>query len=192
MRRRRLVIFARSPRLGAVKSRLAKDIGVVAAWTFYRRTLGTVLRRLGRGPSWRAMVAISPDGARLAGRCSRLPVLPQGPGGLGARMGRVFASLPPGPVVIVGSDIPALKARHVAAAFRALGRGQAVFGPARDGGYWLVGLRRAPGEGRLARGLFGGVRWSTGHALADTLANLSPGAAEMLETLSDVDTAADL
>jgi glycosyltransferase A (GT-A) superfamily protein (DUF2064 family) len=103
-------------------------------------------------------------------------------------MARPIAELPPGPVVIVGSDIPEIERDHVAAAFRALGEHDAVFGPARDGGYWLVGLRRRPSRAHP----FGrGVRWSSAHALADTLACLGGRRHCLLERLSDIDTAAD-
>jgi len=183
---RHLVVFAKAPRLGRVKSRLAKDIGPVAAWAFYRRTLAFVLRRLdGRG-RWRAWVAVTPDAgvARQALWPADWNVIPQGTGDLGARMDRAMHLLPPGPVVIVGTDIPDLSRRHIEAAFAALGRHDAVFGPASDGGYWLVGLRRRP---RVAR-LFANVRWSSEHALADTLANLGPSqTAARLDVLEDVD-----
>jgi hypothetical protein len=187
--RRHLVVFVKAPRLGQVKSRLAAGIGAVAALRFYRGTTAQVLRRLGRDPRWRTVIAVTPSRAlreRFWER--RLPRLDQGPGDLGRRMARVFRSLPPGPVVLVGSDIPELAVRHVASAFRALGSRDAVFGPARDGGYWLVGLRRAP---RVPAGLFAGVRWSSTHALADTQASLPRGfAVAHLETLEDVDDAA--
>ena len=97
-------------------------------------------------------------------------------------MARVIAALPPGPVAIVGADVPDIRPAHVARAFRALGGHDAVFGPAADGGYWLVGLRRRPP--RLS--VFEGVRWSTGHALADTIANLERAPA-LIDTLEDVD-----
>jgi hypothetical protein len=104
-------------------------------------------------------------------------------------MGRALRSLPPGPAVIVGTDVPDISAAHLAAAFRALGRHDAVFGPAGDGGYWLVGLKRSP---RIAE-IFANVRWSTEHALADTLANLPPGfRVALLDTLNDVDNGEDL
>jgi glycosyltransferase A (GT-A) superfamily protein (DUF2064 family) len=90
-------------------------------------------------------------------------------------------------VVLVGSDIPALSARHIAAAFAALGRCDLVFGPATDGGYWLVGAR----DGAMARGLFRTVRWSGPQALADTLANARGRRVTLLEALADVDDAAD-
>jgi len=74
----------------------------------------------------------------------------------------------------------------VAAALRALGRADAAFGPAADGGYWLVGLSPR----RPARP-FASVRWSTRHALADTLGNFRRHRVALLRTLHDVDTAAD-
>ena len=95
----------------------------------------------------------------------------------------------PGPWSSSAPDIPDLRPHHVEGAFRLLGRHDAVFGPAADGGYWLVGLRRGP----CLPGLFTGVRWSSQHALADTLANLAPGrTSALLETLDDIDDGAAL
>lgn len=184
--RRQLVIFVRAPRAGAVKRRLARGIGDVAAISFYRATVARLLRRVARDRRWRCHLAITPDRARALPRGWRgVGMLPQGSGDLGRRMTRVFRALPPGPAAIVGSDVPALGARHVAAAFKALGRADAVLGPAEDGGYWLIGLaRRRP----VPRGLFAGVRWSSAHALADTLASLPAGArVALLERLADID-----
>ncbi|MBT5110015.1 MAG: DUF2064 domain-containing protein, partial [Rhodospirillaceae bacterium] len=72
-----------------------------------------------------------------------------------------------GPVVLVGADIPDIQPRHIEAAFQKLGSHDAVFGPAADGGYWLVGFRRRP----VTPSPFAPVRWSSEHALADTVAN---------------------
>jgi glycosyltransferase A (GT-A) superfamily protein (DUF2064 family) len=102
-------------------------------------------------------------------------------------MQRIMASVPPGPLVIVGTDIPAIRSAHIAQAFRALGRHDAVFGPAGDGGYWLVGLRRRPSVPKAFRG----VRWSSPYALADTLENLSDRNVAFLGMLGDVDNARD-
>jgi uncharacterized protein len=186
---RHLVVFLRAPRLGRVKSRLAAGIGALAALRFYRDTSARLLRRLARDARWRTELWVTPE-RDLKGRWPvRAPRRGQGGGDLGRRMARVFATLPPGPAVIIGSDIPAIGRAHVAAAFRALGRSEAVFGPAADGGYWLVGMRRRP---RVPRGLFMRVRWSSRHALADTLAGLPRGmSVAMLETLADVDDADD-
>ena len=85
---------------------------------------------------------------------------------------------------MVGTDIPALGPSHIAAAFHLLGRHDVVFGPAADGGFWLVGARRSP---RLPP-LFGKVRWSNPHTLEDALANLPRGLGFGLAApLEDVD-----
>ncbi len=190
---RHLVIYAKEPRLGAVKSRLARDIGAAAALRFYEDTLRALVARVARDVPWRCWLAVTPDSfARAARRQWRfLPreigVIGQGRGDLGARMARSFASLPPGPAVLIGSDIPAIDRAHIAAAFAALGRHDTVFGPAEDGGYWLVGQRRLRSLPRL----FARVRWSGPHALADTVANLAPGESHALvATLADVDDGA--
>jgi len=185
---RHLVVFVREPRIGRVKSRLARDIGCVGAWAFYRRTLAGVLRRLGGDGRWQTWLAVTPDCGDDASWPRTWRVIGQGRGDLGRRMDRAMRVLPPGPAVIVGTDIPDLCAAHVARGFRALGDHDAVFGPAADGGYWLVGLRRSP---RVPEA-FTGVRWSSQHALADTLANLAGLEVAFLETLDDVDDSAAL
>jgi rSAM/selenodomain-associated transferase 1 len=183
-----LVIFARAPRLGRVKSRLARDIGPLAALIFYRRNLEALLRRIAADRRWQCWVAVTPDADVHAWRSwpRAATLIGQGPGDLGARMGRAMRSLPPGPVVIVGADIPDIGADHIAAAFRALGRYQVVFGPAADGGYWLVGQRRRPWPTRRLQ-MFKNVRWSTPHALADTLKNIPDSDVAFLATLEDID-----
>lgn len=182
-----LVIMAKSPRLGRVKRRLSREIGEAATIRFYRSCLSHSLLRLGSDPRWRTVLAIAPDrdvGTSLPSVRVRIARLGQGEGDLGQRMQRLFAALPPGPAIIVGSDIPALRPAHVAQAFRLLGGADAVLGPAQDGGFWLIGLKRSL---RVPRP-FAGVRWSSTHALADTLANLEGRRIAFAATLSDVDT----
>jgi hypothetical protein len=182
-RRGLLVLFARAPRLGAVKRRLAREVGDAAALRFHRAMLASLARRLGRDRRWRTVLAATPDRARFP---TPLPRVPQGRGDLGERMARALAR--DRRAVLVGSDIPGVRAADIAAAFRALdGRADAVFGPAEDGGYWLVGLgpRRPPDP-------FRDVRWSGPHALADTLANCRGRRVALVRRLRDVDDAADL
>ena len=97
--------------------------------------------------------------------------------------------MPPGPVCIIGGDIPGITKTHITNAFRALGSGDAVFGPAPDGGFWLVGLRRLASP---PSSLFKGVRWSSEHALHDTLQSVSGMRVVLTDVLQDVDTVADL
>jgi rSAM/selenodomain-associated transferase 1 len=186
----RLVIMAKSPVAGLVKRRLARDIGDVAATRIYRSCLSHTVLRLAPDPRWRTLIAVTPDTAMTA-RCwplrSTIRHIPQGSGDLGRRMQRIFQRLPPGPAIIVGSDIPGIRATHIDRAFKHIGRVDAVFGPALDGGYWLIGLKNCPRR----RDLFGGVRWSSAHALADTRANLPRKFAAFAQTLSDVDTKQD-
>ena len=180
---RHLVIFAKAPRLGRAKRRLAADIGPTAALRFYRSLLALTLRRLGCDGRWRTWLAVTPEPARWPRGSRRLA---QGRGDLGQRMGRMMRRLSPGPVVIIGSDIPAVGPAPVAAAFRVLGAADAVFGPAEDGGYWLVGLRRRPN----LPDAFRDVRWSGPDALADTVANLPGLEIRTIAALADVDDGA--
>ena len=185
-RARHLVIFARRPRYGVGKRRLAAEVGDMAAWRFQRSALAALMRELAKDPRWTTWLAVTPDrptqwvnGARPVG---------QGQGDLGARLIRLARGLPPGPLIVIGSDAPQVNRRDVAAGFQALGRFDAVFGPAHDGGFWLVGLSR---RGRR-RPPFTQVRWSTPNALADTLANLGDRPVGYLSILEDVDDAASL
>ncbi|MCW5772687.1 MAG: TIGR04282 family arsenosugar biosynthesis glycosyltransferase [Rhodospirillaceae bacterium] len=187
-----LIVFVKEPLLGKVKTRLARDIGAAAALRFYEQTLHATILRLAAGP-WRCRLAVAPDDfARRARRRwrwlpHRVEIVPQGAGDLGVRMARALRQVPPGPAVLIGSDIPGIAPAHIRRAFAALGGCDAVFGPAEDGGYWLVGQRRL----RPLPGLFRAVRWSSPQALADTLANLRPGQSHRLVArLADVDDGA--
>ncbi len=179
-----VIVFARAPRLGTVKRRLARDVGDRAALRFYTATLTRLLRRLSADRRFRTVVAHTPDRV-WRGWPAAVARQPQGAGDLGARLHRACARRRR--VAVVGTDIPDMTAADVAAAFRALGRADAAFGPSQDGGYWLVALSPR----RPARP-FAGVRWSTEHALSDTLANFRGRRVALLRTLRDVDTAADL
>ncbi|OFW99053.1 MAG: hypothetical protein A3D94_05320 [Alphaproteobacteria bacterium RIFCSPHIGHO2_12_FULL_66_14] len=191
---RHLVIFARAPQFGRVKRRLARDIGTPEATHFYRATLSRQIGSMSRDPRWTVWLFVTPDTElrhpAWRGAVPPQRVRPQGRGDLGQRMLRPFQTLPPGPVVLVGSDIPGMRPSHIAHAFRLLGRHELVMGPARDGGFWLIGARRIR---PMPHGLFAGVRWSTAHALVDARGNVprpvSVGEADVLE---DIDSADDL
>lgn len=189
--RRTLVVMVKEPRPGRVKTRLGRDIGLGAAAWWFRHQTGALLTRL-RDPRWHIVLAVSPDAEGLRSRVwpADLARHPQGRGDLGDRMARQFrAVLPHGPVCIIGADIPGITRAHIAHAFRTLGSQDAVFGPAMDGGYWLIGLspRRA-----IPPSIFHDVRWSSDHALADTVASLPDHRIGYVDPLRDVDTAQDL
>ncbi len=190
-----LVVFVKEPRPGRVKTRLAREIGRVEAAWWFRHQSARLVARVARDPRWRTVLAVTPDAEGLRSRVwPNLPRAPQGRGDLGRRMARFLRAEPGtrvarGPVVVIGTDLPALRPGHVAEAFRLLRRHDAVLGPATDGGYWLIGLRN---RRAAPPGLLEGVRWSTEHALADTLARLRQFDAALAARLRDVDTAADL
>ncbi|MDC0660174.1 TIGR04282 family arsenosugar biosynthesis glycosyltransferase [Leisingera sp. SS27] len=186
--KRTLIIMVKEPRPGRVKTRLGRDIGVIPATWWFRHQSARLIRRLS-DPRWQIVLAVAPD---LAVRSkvwpADLPRWPQGPGDLGARMKRMLQSAT-GPICLIGADIPGISRTHIARAFAALGDHDAVFGPAADGGYWLVGAKH---PSRLPKDMFKGVRWSSEYALADTLNTLPGWRTALTDTLQDVDTAADL
>ncbi|HKZ95779.1 MAG TPA: TIGR04282 family arsenosugar biosynthesis glycosyltransferase [Hyphomicrobiaceae bacterium] len=186
---RRLVLMVKVPAAGRVKTRLARTIGAVHAAAVYRHTTSAVLARLGGATAWLTILAVAPDTSRRSSAWpARFERLAQGGGDLGRRMQRVMDRLPPGPVVIIGTDVPGIRPGHVRAAFAKLGSHDAVVGPSPDGGYWLVGLRRSP---RVARA-FGAVRWSAPETLADTLRNLRGLRVAFVAALADLDDEGDL
>ena len=184
-----LIIMVKEPRPGRVKTRLGRDIGNIAATWWFRHQSARLIRRL-RDPRWRIVLAVAPDMAVSSriwpGDIARHP---QGQGDLGQRMGKMLRSFGPGPTCLTGADIPGITRAHVARAFAALGDHDAVFGPAPDGGYWLVGVKHPK---RLPHSLFQDVRWSSEHALADTLRGLPGYRIALTDQLRDVDTEADL
>ncbi|SHL50026.1 hypothetical protein SAMN05444414_11660 [Roseovarius marisflavi] len=187
--RGQLIVMLKEPRPGRVKTRLGRDMGMVGAAWWFRHQVTRLLREID-DPRWQVTLAVSPDAQGLQSRVwpARFARVAQGAGDLGDRMGRVMRSRPPGPVCIIGGDIPGIRAAHIARAFTALGRNEAVFGPAPDGGYWLVGLKRV----QVPATLFQGVRWSSEHALADTIQSLGGARVALVDRLRDVDTIADL
>lgn len=189
MRRRHcLILFLKLPRLGAVKTRLGREIGAGAARAAYRVWSDGAIRRLAGDRRWRTVLAITPPRGRW--RSWRgLDRVPQGPGDLGQRMRRCLIRFARPCAVLVGTDIPALTAAVVAPAFRALGRADFVFGPAEDGGYWLIGWhrRRAWPLGALDK-----VRWSSPETAQDSVASLGPLRAHgLVDRLADVDDLSD-
>lgn len=184
--------MAKLPRAGRVKTRLANDVGTVAALRFYRSNLAATLRRLVAPARWTLSLAVTPDhvSARDFGLQSlqEARLIPQGPGDLGARIERLLSrASPPGRRIVIGADVPQITPDLTAEAFEALAGSDAVLGGAPDGGYWLIGLS----EGRhLPKGALSAVRWSTAHAHADTLrALMNAGQTKIRDAavLEDVD-----
>lgn len=188
--KRQLVIMVKEPRPGRVKTRLGQGIGLTASAWWFRHQTRNLLRRI-EDPRWQTSLAVSPDAEGLQSRVwpSHFQRIAQGTGSLGDRMRRILRGMPAGPVCIIGADIPGITQVHIAEAFGALGSNQAVFGPAPDGGYWLIGMKRTQ---RPHHDILKHVRWSTKHALTDSEASLRVRSSAKIAVLQDVDTVEDL
>lgn len=191
MNPRALVIMAKSPQGANVKTRLRGSLSEAERTELYRRLLEGAVSRLRDVPGVDALIACDPPGSEGYFRAFGLPVFPQSGGDIGRRMHEaVKEALTRGyrQAVLVGVDIPGLDAEVVLGAFSLLEESDVVFGPARDGGYYLVGLKSPAG------GLFEGVRWSSENTLRDSLdrARSLGLAASLARTLSDLDTPEDL
>jgi uncharacterized protein len=191
-----LILFAKEPRPGQVKTRLSPPLSPEAAAQLYHCFIQDILEEMARVPEMRLAVAFSPETAQNFFRRLAPPgtiLFPQEGADLGERMARAFArsfAAGFGPVLLRGSDVPDLPAAVVleAQAVLAASQAQVVLGPATDGGYHLVGLT-APQPG-----LFRGPVWSSSTVLADTLslARHLGLRVHLLPPWPDIDTGDDL
>lgn len=197
-RARALVVLTKAPVRGLVKTRLATAIGPDAALAVHERLVAHTLTQVARACEHLApidaVVRVTPDEAAASARTwvpSAIRAAAQGEGDLGARMARAIeAAFAAGAsrVVLIGTDCPGLASEHLILAFAALESADVVLGPAKDGGYWLIGTRvRAPT-------LFADMPWSTPDVLALTRRRAREAGWSLthLDTLADVDTPADL
>lgn len=189
-----ILIFVRTPEPGRVKTRLAAEIGAEAALRVYvrlaRHATGEALML---APDVAVRIHFTPADASGAGQWlgPGPAYIPQAEGDLGERLERAFAEAFDAGferVVVIGSDLPDLSSALLRRALGLLDRYEAVLGPARDGGYYLLGLRQ------LVTGVFRDIPWSTPAVFGTTADRLRSAAIEpaILETLRDVDHAADL
>ncbi|MBB4602280.1 hypothetical protein HNQ93_002151 [Hymenobacter luteus] len=189
---RHLLLFARRPELGRVKTRLAADLGDEAALAVYRRLLAHTQAVAAPVAAHRTVwLAEAGPAADLSDEWGGYEQQPQPPGDLGQKMQAAFAqSFARGAaaVVIIGTDCPGLTTAHLTAAFRALETHDVVLGPATDGGYYLLGMKQ------LWPDLFQNKAWSTETVRAATEADVQRLKLSLclLPELRDVDTAADL
>ncbi|MBR9978448.1 MAG: TIGR04282 family arsenosugar biosynthesis glycosyltransferase [Bacteroidetes bacterium] len=190
-----VILYVRAPRPGRVKTRLAHDIGLRQAAAVYDVLLGHALdciRPLHAQARLILECADSEDVPLLQLRVAGLAeVRAQSGAGLGERMAdsfdRVFSEGADA-AILVGSDLPGLHHALLLQGIGALRYSDIVLGPARDGGYYLIGMRRHNPE------LFAGVTWSDAATCLQTVRNIDAQqlSLETLPMLSDIDTAADL
>lgn len=194
--RETLIVFTRFPQPGRVKTRLIPLLGAEGAAQLQREMTEYILAKAWPLLTERGVaLEIRFDGSsradmrRWLGNTPRF--LPQGDGDLGVRMHRAatdaFAAGAQ-TVVMIGADCPGLDASTIALAFDSLLSSRLVFGPAMDGGYYLVGLREP------LPSLFKGITWGTNSVLAASLTRARDARIEptLLPKLSDIDEPADL
>ena len=196
MKKTSVGVFLKAPVANRVKTRLARHIGAQGAAELYRKFVRDTLEWLAafRGPG--KVLFYTPKAARascedLLPRTARFRWIPQARGALGNRLAQAFDVLLADGVrraVVVGTDCPLLGADVLHEALRCLDSSDIVLGPAADGGYYLVGLRRPQPR------IFQEIPWSSPRVLERTLERarqLSLKSA-LLGTLSDVDTIRDV
>ncbi len=184
-------LFAKPPRAGRAKTRLARHVGAPAAAALaeaFLRDTFCALRGLGRPGV--VIATPEPDGA-FPGVPASVPRWDHGGGDLGARQERVLTrALGESPwAIAVGADSPGVPSAFYRRAARALSSGvEAVIGPSLDGGFYLIGLRRCP------PGLFAGLPWSTPDTCAAMLARLREAGLNplVIDPWFDVDELDDL
>lgn len=184
-----IIVFTRNPELGKVKTRLAQTIGNNATLEVYINLLQHtehVLNSLNCDVAVYYSEKIEQDD--IWNKQQYTKFLQHG-NHLGERMYNAFQqqfNLQYNKVVIVGSDLFDLKPQHITQAFNALKQNDAVIGPAKDGGYYLLGMTS------LIRKVFDNKTWSSDTVLNDTIKDLQNHKIEMLEMLNDIDTFEDL
>jgi len=187
-----LLIFARHPELGRVKTRLAAGIGQAAALAVYEELLQHTYEATSSVTAYKTVwLAEAATATTAPERWPDYEQLLQVPGDLGMKMQAAFSyafARGAQSVIIVGTDCPGLTSALLTHAYVALTTHDVVIGPAEDGGYYLLGMNA------LYEDLFVGKSWSTDSVLAHTLADADRLGLRLaqLPTLRDVDDAADL
>ncbi|MEE9380579.1 MAG: TIGR04282 family arsenosugar biosynthesis glycosyltransferase [Hyphomonadaceae bacterium] len=188
---RTLLIYAKPPRMGLSKTRLARGLGKTEAMRIARMCMGRTIRAA-TDQRWESVLYPAPDtymGNTLGGLWpASLPRASQGHGDLTDRMNKGFDEASAGAIVIVGTDIPDISTALIWQAFQSLRGHDAVFGPAWDGGFWLFGMNKRSNTHTP----FGNVRWSSPHAMEDVWSHLPDHmSVGLLPKLIDIDEAED-
>jgi uncharacterized protein len=194
MSRCTVIVFAKAPRPGYAKTRLVPVLGELGAAQLAERLMHVTLQQAISADIGPVELCVTPHrdhpAFAAASKQHQIAITDQGDGDLGQRMAhafqRVLATQPR--ALLIGTDAPGLDASYLRNAAAALDEAGAVFGPAADGGYTLVGLRRP------APALFAGMLWSHRRVMADTrerIAGLRLSHIE-LPVLHDIDEPADL
>ncbi|MBI4805999.1 MAG: TIGR04282 family arsenosugar biosynthesis glycosyltransferase [Desulfovibrio sp.] len=188
-----LLLMLRSPRLGRVKTRLARDVGDEAALALYKAFVQDMLQALdGCGADIMLWVEPAEDVESVRDWLgNELVCLPQPEGDLGVKMDYAFKwAFEHGyaAAAVLGSDIPQLSPRMAKHLIRLIKSEPAVLGPSPDGGYWTIGFQ----SGRYLPEVFANIPWSTPDVFERTQQVLHPLEPAVLPELADMDTLEDL
>lgn len=168
-----LIVFAREPIPGEVKTRLIPAIGAQAAAALAGAFVADTLAKARRlAPHALVIAGSSPGGVersayfRRAAGCFKAVLCDQGGGDLGARMRRVLEQFSGRGALLIGTDAPSLPVASLARSLDLLRQAPVVLAPSLDGGYYAIGTRGAVPD------IFSAIRWSGGQVLAQTLTRL--------------------
>ncbi len=193
--RKRVLLFVRAPQRGHVKTRLAKQLGADKTLALYRCFVEDIIATLKTG-SYQTSVFYTPadQGAVVQAWLGKdASCQPQTGLDLGQRMQKAFANTYCGPVeqaILIGSDFPDLDIGIIHEAFSALQKSDVVIGPARDGGYYLIGFQKDA----FKENVFRDVDWGTSRVFQQTLGQIQQANLNCytLPAWQDVDTYKDL
>lgn len=193
--RRRVLLFVRAPELGRVKTRLERGMDGATVLRLYQCFVQDIIETLSAG-GYYLTVYFTPSHRGAVVRAwlgDTLSIRPQVGKTLGDRMRNAFSNVFARGVeqaVLLGSDVPDIDMRIIDMSFEFLRKTDGVVGPARDGGYYLIGLRKDMFNGNL----FSGIDWGTASVFRQTMDQFHAAGlrAHILPTRQDIDTHDDL
>jgi rSAM/selenodomain-associated transferase 1 len=190
-----LILFSKYPEKGAVKTRLAKDLGDIFTLELYKCFLADILENSKRVDAEIFIITTPPDNKKSGNYCwgEGYICLTQEGSDIGSRMYNAFCEVCGQgyrKIVLIGGDIPELYSAYIDEAFQRLDEYDMVIGPCVDGGYYLIALR----NDNIDYKIFSGISWSTSLVLGQTFYNARQinMTCYFLPKLRDIDTADDL
>ena len=187
-----LGMFLKFPAPGMVKTRLAVEIGIAQAAIFYKQLAESVLKKTTpAADEYERIIFFEPAERKMDFEkwLGNEILVPQQGNDLGEKMSNAISWIlkRAGKAVIIGSDIPDLDSSIIVTAFSTLDHNDIVLGPAKDGGYYLIGMKV------LHQKLFKDIHWSTAEVLSRTVESIKAAGltCSLLPELSDLDTIED-
>jgi len=181
-----LIIFARRPEISIGKTRLKNKVGKILGANFYYNNLSQTIRRISSDRRINLTICVTPDSATKNWPKYIFPNIPrisQGSGNIGIKMWRILADNS-SRKIIIGSDIPNISSKIIRTAWKKLYYSQIIFGPAKDGGFWLIGLSK----NHKIKNLFHNINWKEKNTLKQVKNNICSNIkVGYVDTLEDID-----